>query len=703
MPLDKKVKEFAYLNRELAWLDFNGRVLEQARRTTANPPLERLRFLCITAANLDEFFMVRVGGLQALRLEGKRRPDPAGMTPTGQLKAIAQKTHAFIREQYAVSDDIRQVLETHGLKRLRINDLKSSFKSRLREWCLNNLLPLLTPMSLDREKYTPLLQGLKLYLLVRLNVKGADRFVAIPMAPGTSRLRFLPESGNLYYVLHEDVVTANLDLWFPDTEIKEAVPFRITRNADLAVHEDEGELFLQDMEKILQERKESHVVRLEIPQEASSKAIRFLKAFFALEDDDIYTIPGPLQLADFFTLCDLEALGKLRFKPWTPCPSAAFNSEESVFAQIAAKDILLFHPYESFAPVIRFLEEAADDPDVLAIKQILYRTSANSPVVAALERAARNGKYVTAVVELKARFDEERNIGWARRLERAGVQVIYGVQGYKIHAKCCLVIRRENECLRRYTHWSTGNYNENTAQIYSDLGFFSAREDLGTDAATLFNALCGLDMAYNFQKISIAPLNLREQVTMLIDNEIRLAKTGHKALLMCKMNALNDEEMIAKYYEASRAGVKILMNVRGPCCLVPGIPGLSENIRVTSIVGRYLEHARIQYYHNNGNPLVFITSADCMTRNIDKRVEALIPVESKAAIKKIKEILNIYWEDNENLWELGSDGVFVLAKPGPKEKTVNAQKLFASMAVQQSEAALEGKGFKPLRGRQKIG
>lgn len=698
MPLGKKEKKFAYINRELAWLDFNGRVLEQARRT-ANPLLERLRFLSITASNLDEFFMVRVGGLQTLRLEGKRRPDPAGMTPAGQLKAISQKAHDFIREQYAASNDIKQALEAHGLKRLRINDLKNSKASRLREWCQNNLLPLLTPMSLDRENITPLLRGLRLYLLIRLNVKGADRFIAMPMDQAAQRLRFLPESDNLYYVLFEDVVTANLDLWFPNAEIKEAVPFRITRNADLAVHEDEGELFVRDMEKILQEREESHVVRLEIPQEASAKSICFLKAFFDLADDDIYTIPGPLQLADYIGICDLEALSKLRFKPWTPCPSAEFNMEDSIFTQIAAKDILLFHPYESFAPVIRFVEEAAADPDVLTIKQILYRTSANSSIVAALERAALSGKYVTAVVELKARFDEERNIGWARRLERAGVQVIYGVQDYKIHAKCCLVVRRENEYLRRYTHWSTGNYNEKTALLYTDLGLFSAREDLGADAAALFNALCGLDIACNFHKISIAPLNLREQVTLLIDNEIRLAKAGHKALLMCKMNALNDEGMIAKYYEASQAGVEIKMNVRGPCCLMPGIPGLSENIRVISIVGRYLEHARIQYYHNNGNPLVFITSADCMTRNISKRVEALIPVESKTAIKKLKAILDIYWEDNENLWELRPDGVFYLTKPGGKDKIVNAQKTFEAMALQQSKIPFESKGFKPLRGR----
>lgn len=691
---------FAYLNRELSWLDFNSRILEQARRAS-NPLLERLRFLCITAANLDEFFMVRVGGLQMLRHEGKRRPDPAGMTPTRQLTAIAAKVHDFVAIQYAVALEIRQLMQAYGLKRLQLNELKRNYTNDLRTWCQNNLLPLLTPMSLDRENFTPLLQGLKLYLLIRLRVKGADRFVAMPLGPGTQRFKFISEKDDLCIALLEDIVTANLDLWFGETEIKEVIPFRITRNADLAVRDDESELFVQGMEKVLQGRKESHVVRLEIPQTASAKTVRYLKTMFNLEDIDIYSVPGALQLSDFFTVCDLEAFDKLRFKPWTPCPSSEFNAEESIFTQIAAKDILLYHPYESFAPVIHFLEESARDPDVLAIKQILYRTSANSPIVVALEHAALNGKHVTAVVELKARFDEERNIGWARRLERAGVQVIYGVQDYKVHAKCCLVIRRENEYLRRYTHWSTGNYNEKTATLYSDAGLFSAREDLGADAAVLFNALSGLDAAHNFHKISIAPLGLRRHVELLIDNEIKLAKAGHKTMMICKMNALTDEGMISKLYEASQAGVDIKLNVRGPCCLIPGIPGLSENIRVISIVGRFLEHARILYFHNGGSPRVFITSADCMTRNIDKRVEAFIPVESRAAIKKLKTILNIYWEDNENSWQLNNNGIFEQVKAGTKVKTINAQKTLEAVAINKSKEAPDGKGFKPLRAAHK--
>lgn len=688
--------DFTYINRELAWLDFNRRVLEQARRSTTNPLLDRLRFLCITAANLDEFFMIRVGGLQMLRRDGKRRPDPAGMTPLRQLAAIAIKAHEFVADQYAVADEIRQLLKANNIKRLYLNELKNNYASNLREWCQNNLLPLLTPMSLDRENFTPLLQGLQLYLLIRLKLKDGDSFVAMPLGTHTQRLKFVSEKDDLYYILLEDLVKANLDLWFGETEIKEAVPFRITRNADLAVRDDESELFVQGMEQVLQGRKESHVVRLEIPRDTSVKTVRFLKAMFALEDNDIYSVSGALQLSDFFAICDLDAFDKLRFKPWTPCPSSEFNTEESIFTQIAANNILLYHPYESFAPVIHFLEEAARDPDVLAIKQILYRTSANSPIVAALEHAALSGKYVTAVVELKARFDEERNIGWARRLERAGVQVIYGVQNYKVHAKCCLVIRRENEYLRRYTHWSTGNYNEKTATLYSDAGLFSAREDLGADAAVLFNALSGLDAARNFHKISIAPLGLRRQVELLIENEIKLAKAGQKTMMMCKMNALTDEGMMAKLYEASKAGVEIKLNVRGPCCLVPGVPGLSENIRVISIVGRYLEHARILYFHNGGSPRVFITSADCMTRNIDKRVEAFVPVENKAAIKKLKDILNIYWEDNENSWQLNNEGVFELIAAGPKTKVINAQKVLETTAIRKSKEMLNGKGFNPL-------
>lgn len=686
--------DFAYVNRELAWLDFNSRVLEQAQRLR-NPPLERLRFLCITAANLDEFFMVRVGGLQMLKREGKRRPDPAGMSPSRQLKAITTKTHAMLDAQHQTMSDIKKQLEAHGLCRQSLSDISRTDAAEIRSWCQSNLLPLLTPMRLDEGDYAPLLQGLKLYLLVRMEHKGQDRFAAIPLGPKTQRHKFMPDGPRLNFLLLEDIVMANLDLWFGNADIKEAVPFRITRNADLIVREDEGEHFMQGMEKILQDRKESHVVRLEIPRQTSKKALQFLSGLFQLKEEDIYTIQGPLQLQDYFRLCDLETFEHLRYLPWVPYQSEEFNFTDPIFEQIARRDIVLFHPYESFTPMVHLLEEAAADPDVLAIKQILYRTSANSPIVVALERAALNGKYVTAVVELKARFDEERNISWARRLERAGVQVIYGVQGFKIHAKCCLVVRRENETLRRYTHWSTGNYNEKTAALYSDVGLFSAREDLGADASVLFNALCGLDAARNFHKISIAPLGLRKRLESLINSEIKLAKAGQKALFIGKMNTCTDEAMIRKMYEASCAGVDIQLNVRGACCLVPGIPGLSENIRVISIVGRYLEHARILYFHNGGNPLLFISSADCMTRNIDKRVEALVPVENKLAIKKLREILQIYWEDNEDSWKQNNQGLFELRSR--TTKPVSSQKVFENIASQKYLKMTAEKGFKPLR------
>lgn len=690
--MNEKKSDFAYMNRELAWLDFNRRVLEQATRP-ATPLLERLRFLCITASNLDEFFMVRVGGLQMLRREGKRRPDPAGMSPARQLKVVAAGVNELLENQYLVWRELEQALAAKGLKRAHIDDLGKHEYTELREWCREELATLLTPMSLDDENFTPLLHGLKLYLLLRLEVKGQDRFAAIPLAP-VGRLKLIPVDEILNYVQLEDIVTANIDLWFSGAKIKETVPFRLTRNADMAVREDEGEPFMQGMEKILQERKASPVVRLEIPRVTSATTLEFLGRFFDLEQNDIYLTDAPVSLADFFSLCDLETFEKLRYPAWTPYPSGDFNYEEPIFEQIAQKDLVLFHPYESFAPVIHFLEEAARDPGVLAIKQILYRTSAISPIVAALERAAQNGKYVTAVVELKARFDEERNISWARRLERAGVQVIYGVQGLKVHAKCCLVIRRENEQLRRYTHWSTGNYNEKTAMVYSDVGFFSAREDLGADASALFNALCGLDMARNFHKISVAPLTLRKRLTGLIDNEIKLARAGQKAVIMAKMNSLTDELVIRKLYEASSAGVEIKLNVRGSCCLVPGIPGLSENISVVSIVGRFLEHSRILYFHNGGSPQAFISSADWMERNIDKRVEVLVPVESKVNVKKLKEILQVYWDDTVDKWEQTTDGTFVLAKPG-ESKSFSCQKNF--MQTAQKKAKQTPSGFKPYR------
>lgn len=697
-----KSRNFAYINRELAWLDFNARILKLAQREATNPLLERLRFICITAANLDEFFMVRVGGLQLLKKSGKRQTDPADMTPAQQLEAIAYKAHAFIKDQYVVANEIRGQLEQNGLRRLYSTELTGRYAAKIRKLCQKKLVSILTPMLLENEGTAPLLQGLRLYLLIRFVTKGQERFAAMPLSPGADRHYFIPQGKIINYVLLEDAVAANLDLWFGNAEIKEAVVFRITRNADITVREDEGEPFMRGMERVLQERKESHVVRLEIPECATTQSVKFLKKFLGLTRNDIYTIPnhGPIQLGDYFTLCDLKNFDNLRFNPWQPYHTAEFNGEASIFTQIAAKDRLLFHPYESFAPIVNFLEEAANDPDVLAIKQILYRTSLQSPIVAALERAALNGKYVTAVVELKARFDEERNINWARRLERAGVQVIYGVQNYKVHAKCCLVVKRENDILRRYTHWSTGNYNETTALIYSDTGLFSARDDLGADASTLFNALCGLDTAHHFNKISIAPLGLRKQLEMLLDNEIRSAKTGHKAFLMAKMNACTDESMIAKLYEASQAGVKIKLNVRGACCLIPGIPGLSENIQVLSIVGRYLEHARILYFYNNGNPLMFITSADCMTRNLENRIETLVPVEDKDAIKKLKVILDTYWRDNENAWELNRHGIFEPKKPLPGAEIINSQKIFESMALYKSRQARANQGFKPLKARE---
>ena len=633
-----------FFNRELSWLEFNQRVLDEASDPSI-PLLERLKFLAITASNMDEFTMVRVGSLQLLEAEGDARPDPVGLTPSQQLKAIGERMQAFMKVQYScLLTDIEEALSQAGMRRLTPNQLTERQAHHVQMIFDQEIFPILTPIAvesvplpsnsndsttatkpigrksksgkkktsaekspdalasqadsqteLELPTFPPLINQ-SISLCVRLaptQTVTAPRFAIVPFGRNRQRFITLPAESGFSYILFEDVVSMFLSKFFPGEVIQESVAFRITRNADLELQEDQAFDLLSEMQEIINARRQSDCVRLELADHASQMMRDFLQFAIEVQDRWIFAVPGPLDLAAFFRLSESQGFDHLRYEAWPPRPSPDISPSESLFEAIARRDIMLFHPYESFDSVVRLIDEAADDPDVLAIKQTLYRTSAKSPIVAALKRAAQKGKYVTAVVELKARFDEQRNIEWARDLERADVQVVYGVKGLKTHAKVCLIVRREPHGIQRYVHFGTGNYNEITARVYSDVSLMTCNEDLGSDATSFFNAVTGYSQPQRFRQIEMAPLGLREKLVEMIEAEIDRKRHKQKAMIICKLNALVDEKMIEAFYAASQAGVKIKLNVRGVCCLRPGVPGLSENITVTSVIDRFLEHARI--------------------------------------------------------------------------------------------------------------
>ena len=532
-------------------------------------------------------------------------------------------------------------------------------------------------------------------------VKGADlpRFAVVAIPKGVARFITVPAGAGYHYLLLEDLVSAFLDRIFPGEPVLESAPFRITRNADMSVREDAASDLLAEMKEILSERRQSSCVRLEVSRSSSDVLRSFLKTALDAKDDDIYAVPGPIDLGAYFRLAAMTGFENLKIEAWPPQPSPDVSPSDSIFEAVARRDILLFHPYDSFDPVQRLVEEAADDPAVLAIKQILYRTSDNSPIVAALMRAADRDKHVTVVVELKARFDEARNIEWATALERAGVQVIYGLKGFKTHAKICIIVRREPNGIRRYIHFGTGNYNEKTARVYSDVSLMTCDEDFGADASTFFNTITGYSQPVRYRKIEAAPIGLRERLLELIDNEIQRKKQGQEARILIKLNSLADVRMIKALYDASQAGVPIRMNIRGVCCLQPGVPGLSETISVTSIVDRFLEHSRILYFHNGGDPQVFISSADWMTRNLDRRVELLVPVESPACRDRLIQILDMCFLDTVKARQLMPDGTYQRAESAGRKKAVRSQEMFYRRAVEQARAAEKSEGivFEPRR------
>lgn len=680
-----------YNNRELSWIDFNRRVLEEAL-DPGLPPLERLKFLAIVSSNLDEFMMVRVGGLEMLLERGKNEPDLSGLTTEEQLAKVSELVHAMVEEQYACFlDDLTPLLAGEGLHRIAVDKATPAVHEYLEQVFDHDLYPILSPLAVRDGEDFPAIPGLHLNLLVKLKPapgaagarpgkgrakKAPDRYAVVPIPRKLSRFITVPIEEGHNVALLEDVIAAFVEKLFPGEPIAECRVFRITRNADMSVREDLAVDLMMRMKEVLDARKQSDCVRLELDAGTSAALRAWLVKALQVRPDSVYDIRGPLDLAGWFGLARATGFDRLRDKPWPPQPSPLAPVGTPMFEILARRDLLLHHPYDSFDPVVRFIEEAANDPDVLAIKQILYRTSENSPIIAALARAATRDKQVTAVVELKARFDEARNISWAQALEQAGVQVIYGIKGLKTHAKVCVVVRREAGGIRRYCHFGTGNYNEITSRLYTDISYMTAREDYGADATAFFNMITGYSQPIRFRKIESAPIGLKDRLLDLIESEILRSREGQPAAIRARFNSLTHPEVIDALYRASQAGVKIQLNVRGICCLRPGVPGLSDNIEVISIIDRFLEHSRIFYFHQGGDPLVFISSADWMQRNLDKRVELLVPVADPESRDRLVHILDIAFQDTAKARVQQADGVYRRRTPGKKKTVLRSQARF---------------------------
>ncbi len=671
MRTHRKKKRSPFLNRELNWLEFNQRVLDQAYDHRV-PLLERLRFLAISSSTLDEFFMVRVGGLKLLEQNREAKLDPAGYSPSQQLDAISKRAHRIVEDQYrCFLFDLDPQLVSNGIRRVTSAELDSEQLDYAERHFDAEVMPIVTPMLIDPEVRIPLLTSELVYLAVRVKAReerASDaRVVLLPIGNAISRFITLPGIGAYEYLLGEDLAQLFLPKYFPGETIIECVALRITRNAHLDVEEDFAPDLLREMKEVILARKTSACLRLEISETATWTMINFLRRLLEVKSKDVYPIPGPFALNEFTALSGLQGHSDLKNEPWPPLHSTDIEPTESMFETISNHDILLLHPYESFDPVVRLVQESADDPDVLSIKQTLYRTSENSSIVAALKRAAERGKNVTVIVELKARFDEEQNIEWAQSLEHSGVQVIYGIKGFKTHAKLSIILRREAHEVVRYLHFGTGNYNESTAKLYSDISYMTCNDELGQDASSFLNTISGLSQPQPYRKLESSPTGLRTKILFLIESEVERKKQGQRAHIMAKTNALVDPQIISALYRASNAGVRIDLNVRGICCLQPGIPSQSENIKVISIVDRFLEHSRLLYFYHGGEKLTYISSADWMPRNLDRRIELLIPVEPPPLRDRLVSTLMTYFQDNTNAWMLNPGGQYTRID-SPKRK-----------------------------------
>ena len=677
-----------YENRELSWIKFDHRVLEEARDKTI-PLLERMKFLSITSSNLDEFFMVRVASLKDMVHANYKKKDIAGMTASEQLSAISAATKELVETQYnTYNRSLIPLLNKEGIYIIgKHEELTKEQAAFVDKYFLENVYPVLTPMAVDASRPFPLIRNKTLNIAALLtNKKAKDEtvFATVQVPSVLSRLIQIPgkESCTTFFLL-EQIIERNIDKLYSNYKVLCAYPYRIMRNADLTIDEDEASDLLKEIQNKLKMRQWGEVIRLEVEDGIDKKLLKFLKSEFKVSDDDVFKISGPVDLTVFMKLFGIEGYDHLRYVQPTPQKVPEIEACDNIFKAIRNGDIFLHHPYQTFDPVVDFIRQASIDPDVLAIKQTLYRVSGNSPIISSLAQAAENGKQVTVLVELKARFDEENNIVWAKKLEQAGCHVIYGLVGLKTHSKIALVVRREDEGIRRYVHLGTGNYNDSTAKLYTDCGIFTCKEAIGEDATAVFNMLSGYSEPLSWNNLILAPYWLRERFLFLIKREIEHAKKGHEARIIAKMNSLCDPEIIATLYEASACGVKIDLIVRGICCLKVQIPGVSENITVRSIVGNFLEHSRIFYFANGGNDEIYMGSADWMPRNLDKRVEIIFPVLDDKLKDKAYHILELELADNVKSRIMDENGNYVRIDKRGKE-VVNSQLIFCEEAKKYS-------------------
>lgn len=655
--LDLTKPEYFY-NRELSWLKFNLRVLKEAM-VKDTPLLERLKFIAISASNLDEFFMVRVAGLWSNFDSGVEKRDASGMSVHEQLVAISQAAHEQVRTQTKSLIALMAEMDAVKLHFRRVKDLSELGKDWLEEYYREVVFPVLTPMAVDASRPFPFLANKTLNLAVELIKADGEHSMGLIQVPSVlDRIVEVEPEGKRTFVFLEDIIASHCHDLFKGCHILDMVSFRVTRDSDLDLEEDDSVDLMKEVEESLRKRKRGAAVRLEIFKTNNNRIKRFLEENLDVTEMEVYEINGPLDPTCFFKFIGMKGMWPWLYEPFVPQRPLELPDDSDLFAAIRENDILLHHPYESFDPVVKLVSDAADDPQVLAIKQTLYRVSGNSPIVAALARAAENGKQVTVLVELKARFDEENNILWARRLEKAGCHVIYGLVGLKTHAKIILIVRKEDNGIKRYLHLGTGNYNDSTAKLYTDLGLMTANDEFGSDASAFFNLLSGYSEPPVWNKLVMAPLGLREKIYALIDNEIAMVRSGREGHIIAKMNSLIDQPVIQKLYEASAAGVHIDLIVRGICGLRTGIEGISDNITVRSIVGRQLEHSRIFWFANGGEEQLYLSSADWMPRNLNDRVELFFPVETEEHIRRIKALLDLYLRDNVGAHMMQSNGTY---------------------------------------------
>lgn len=681
-----------YFNRELSWLKFNQRVLQEAIDNT-NPLMEKLRFIAITSSNLDEFFMIRVAGLRHQEENGIVKYDAAHMDARAQLRAIDESAKRLVRVQYTYLNHVMEMLGKEGLHFVKPEDLNEEQLEWLRIHFERVVYPVVTPLAIDSGHPFPFLANKTMNTVVQIKRSVVEteedketKNAILPIPSVLDRIVEVPaKDGQRYFIYLEDIINFYAEQFFVGYDILNTMTFRVTRDADLEIDEEEAQDLLLEMEESLRRRRRGATVRLEVAGEPDDELLHFILTSLQLKPKDAFIVQGPLDLCTYFGFCDMEGYDYLRYAPFESCEPADLvgHEEEKIFDLIRRHDLFVHHPFETFKTVEDFVAQAANDPQVLAIKQTLYRVSSNSPIISSLIKAADNGKQVTVLMEVKARFDEANNILMARRLEKSGCHVIYGLKGLKTHSKITMVVRREDDAIRRYVHLATGNYNGKTARLYTDCGIFTCNDEYGEDASAFFNLISGYSDPPIWNKFIVAPLNLREKIMELIDEEISYAEKGEPSYMIAKMNSLLDREVVAKLYEASSKGVKIDLIVRGICTLRPGIPNVSENIQVRSIIGRFLEHHRLFYFCHGGNDRVFLSSADWMPRNLNERVELMIPIEDKIHKERVRGILDLYLRDNQKAHVMRADGSY--RKLVSKTDKVSAQETLMKEAKQASE------------------